>query len=727
MGGRGIRLSRRTVLTGLGASIVDTAFADGSLDVQGTEDGGFVVFANFREAWKVDGADIKQSWGSATTTISAAGASPSVAVSGSLFGKTAKLDFSFRPRTVGWECRRSINLQDLGKFEASASFPFVGAPDAPVFSIPIQAARWRQAVGLPPGTAMLHPRLEITRNTLAPALSGPFVFEAVGLRSRRSLQLLADGKASSRLTFGPSETLKLAAGWSLDTEGMSASFPAGRSDYLVLEGEGVLQIGATRFAADKKSSVRFARNGTHSLSWTIDWRLPHYEHAVDTPHGQFIIAGGDSSNIAAQGNSRSLQSFLGSAQLRHAAFRLPLESKGQFYADLGRLDFDNADKSRISFKLARFGKPPEGSWITLDFDDPDPFHIQLDSARLHVAQQADLFRGCFRFTGIALGQNKTGLLLRRSPSNEAKDCLLRVDLPPQHVKEESFARQLPVLPGDELDPEDLPALFDADRRKKLQDKLSKTFKDKQDTSFNEFATQYRVKYENYVKSYQAAKADKSKTPPPIPPIAIPSEATCKLEEIYVGPDGFFSVLSRRLANGLAYEIWQQIISKSQLKIDDLALGLDPITVGDILGRHPQPLSQKEWTIETAKSAFNELLAEAEKRSDDQALIQTWYRKLNPGAGPFYVKAWLDNWPKEVPDYSNGGKLPAPNMRGRLQALLVAMKSGAANSTVADNAQKLLNEAYQDEAPKKLPVRRQSAGRLASCSIWAPKTTTGPTV
>lgn len=266
----GIRVSRRTVLAGLGASVIDTAFAEGGPDVQGTEDGGFAVFANFREEWRVDGADIKRSWGSAATaTVNSAGSSPSVVISGALFEKKARLEITFRPHSVGWECRCCINLQNLGEFEASVPFPFAGSPKAPAFSIPIRVAHWRQTVGLPSGTAMLRPRFEIARQTLAPTISGPFVFDGLGgLRAQQSLQLLADieaGSTLSRLTFGSSERLNLAEGWSIDAEGMRASFPVREPNYLVIEGEGILQIGRTRFVADRKSSIRYIRHGPQGL------------------------------------------------------------------------------------------------------------------------------------------------------------------------------------------------------------------------------------------------------------------------------------------------------------------------------------------------------------------------------------------------------------------------------------------------------------------------------
>src|SRR5262249_12083843 len=158
--------------------------------------------------------------------------------------------------------------------------------------------------------------------------------------------------------------------------------------------------------------------------------------------------------------------------------------------------------------------------------------------------------------------------------------------------------------------------------------LKDEFAAKNDKSFEDFAAKYRVKYEDYINKYQesAAKGD--------PVFPKPSQPTQKLEKIYVGPDGLFSLLSRRLANGLALELKKQ----RGLKLDDVPLGLDPIVVGDILQRH-QPSKGQKWS-DTAPKALVELLTESEKRSDDQSLIQNWYRKEKSTTAVFYTPEWL---------------------------------------------------------------------------------------
>jgi hypothetical protein len=674
MGGRGVRVSRRAVLVGFGAGVVNKAFAGGGLEVAGTDDGGFQVFVDFREAWQITGRDIKRAWGNAATAVINAANTPSVAISGVLLGKTARLEISFHRRPSIWTCYFNLQLQELGDIRTDVQFPFAGSTDTPAISVPVSAARWRQAVGFPVGTAALRPRLEIARQTLAPTLSGPFVFEGLGaFRAQGPLELLpaaAKGSSVSRLKFRPSERLKLPDGWSVDADGMFASFPTKKPNHLVIEGEGVLEVGKTRFVADESSSIQLAREGSHGWSWKVDWHLPGHEQAIGTPHGYFNVVGGGGTDISAQGTSRVVQKFSGSAQLRHVALRLPLESKGQNYADFGRLDFDSAKQSQVSFKISRFGKPAEASWISLDSADANPIHIELDSARLRVARQADLFRGCFRFTGIALSQTKNGLFLQRLPGD---DCLLQVELPPQHVMEQSFARQLPNLPGSQLAPEQLQMLFDVSRRQALQhDLLSKG-----DVSFKNFVDKYPDKYDKYSDSV----------------LPKPSVATQSLEKIYVGPDGFLSLRSRRAANDLAYEISKQ----NGLKIADVPLGLGPITVGDILGRHRQP-EPNPWISANADQAFDELLTESEKVSDDQSLLQSWYRKNNPTARPFYVVDWLKNWPDEF---------PAGATQADLVKMLKLIEKEKAPSP--DGAQAVLDQAYQVKSPEAFPVQRQFSG------------------
>ena len=626
-----MKFSRRAVLAGFGAGVADNALAGSSLAVTDTGDGGFAVFVNFHEAWHISGNDIKQAWGStATTVVIPANPGPCVSISGFLLGKTAKLKLSFLQRLTGWVCRFDLQLQALGRSRIEIQFPFVGPAKTPIISVPFSASLWRQAVGFPAGTAIFRPRLEIARQTLTPTLSGPFVFEDFGgFRVDGPLKILPgtdNGSPVARLELRSSEILKLADGWSIEANGMRASFPGKRPNSLVLEGDGILQIGKVRFAGDKNSSIQCYREGSHAWEWKADWRLPDHEQAIDTPHGRFNVVGAGGTDISAHGTSRLVEKYAGSAQLRHAAFRLPLEGKGQNYADLGRLDFDSAGRSQVSFKIARFGKPTEASWISLDSNDPDPLHIQLDSARLRVARQADLFHGCFRFTGIALSQTKNGLFLTRCPSAPANTCLLKVELPPQHVREESFGRQLPVLPGGQLRADELAMVFDVSQRRKLQDNLLS--KSDSDPNFKEFASKYRDKYTNYSGSV----------------FAKPSGSTFALEQIYVGPDGLLSLLGRYLANKLASEISKE----KGLKIADIPLSLDAITVGDVLRRHRTPQSKPPWTPANAQLAFAELLIEAAKRNDDHSLLQNWYRKNNPAAGQFYVVEWLTSWPNKFP-------------------------------------------------------------------------------
>ena len=77
------RVYRRTVLAGLGATIVDSAVAGSGLTVGPTDDGGFTVRLDFHESWKVGYAELEQGWGQgATVTTAALQSLPGVMIGG---------------------------------------------------------------------------------------------------------------------------------------------------------------------------------------------------------------------------------------------------------------------------------------------------------------------------------------------------------------------------------------------------------------------------------------------------------------------------------------------------------------------------------------------------------------------------------------------------------------------------------------------------------------------
>ena len=246
-----------------------------------------------------------------------------------------------------------------------------------------------------------------------------------------------------------------------------------------------------------------------------------------------------------------------------------------------------------------FNRPASRSRIALEPGDARPVRIQLDNAKLHVAREADMFHGKFSFSGLALTLGRGGPLLVQSTLTPDQPPLLRVDLPSQHIKEQSFCKQLPVLPGRDLKPAELTKLFDLKQRDELRTALKVG-----DPNFEAFAARYEKAYSDY------SDAE----------LPTPAESTQQLEKIYVGRDGLFSLRSRRVANELAYRIREE----RGIKLEDVKLGLGPILVADILRRR-KPDPRQTWQSPFAQQAFQDLLEEAEKRSEDHAVIQKDYR------------------------------------------------------------------------------------------------------
>ena len=74
---KGTEMTRRTVLAGIGATIVDSAVAGSGLTVGPTADGGFTVRLNFHESWNLGYTDVERGWGQgATVTCAVPPASP---------------------------------------------------------------------------------------------------------------------------------------------------------------------------------------------------------------------------------------------------------------------------------------------------------------------------------------------------------------------------------------------------------------------------------------------------------------------------------------------------------------------------------------------------------------------------------------------------------------------------------------------------------------------------
>lgn len=624
---------------------------------------------------------MERGWGQgATATCTVSPALPGVLIRGHLLGRAIELDLSFSAVGGEWKCHCKLTLAGLDTIRTDVKFPFVRS--RPVVSIPVSGSTWGHAAGVPARTRIEHPKFELGHQ-LESALAGHFHFELLrGFAARGSLQLLpAKAGPLARLHFDASDVVGLARGLSLRPGQMFADFPVAPPNYLLLRGEGTLRVGSARFVSDANSSVRFFRHPSRGMSWATDWRLPDWEQMVETPQARVNVTGTGGSDIDAEGTFHKLHRFSAKARLSHLALRLPVSSKNAGYADLGRLDFKSGASSHVAFPFARFVGPAVPSRIALEPGDANPARLQLDNAVLHVAREADMFHGKFSFSGLALTLPRSGPMLVQSTATPDKHPLLRVDLPSQHIKEQSFFKQLPVLPGRDLKPAELSKLFDRQQRDEVRTALKVG-----DPNFEKFAERYEKAYSQYSGTELPA----------------PAESTKQLEMIYVGRDGLFSLRSRRVANDLAYAIRDE----QGIKLEDVKLGLGPILVADILRRH-KPDSRQPWQSSSARKAFQELLEEAEKRSEDHSVIQDDFRKRNPGtAVRFYAAAWLDKWPEEFPVLVARQDAPK-STREELTAMLAVIKPDTPPPPAA--SQQALSAAYKEEPPSTLPVKREAAG------------------
>jgi hypothetical protein len=506
-----------------------------------------------------------------------------------LLARDATLVLWFERWRTGWHCRMRLGVGRLPKVTAVAPVGQGDDANQPMFTAVLPSFYpWSDAACVPKHTTTWNAVFQVWRD-VRPSIAVRITFDRLRvnynppLTASGSLELLpgsgGDTALVSILRFAPADVMILDKPFSVTADkkisvevgAMSATFTVarGNSDYLVLRGPGSLTVSErslrranhgrmsqTSFRGDPTSVLRFSDpNELHHFSWSAEWRLAaDAEQRIDTPHGRFNVVGGDRTKVTAAGTQKGAQSFSARALLRHAGLRLPLVEGKQHYAEVGRLDFDTGADSEIAFTLARLNgsAEPATSWIALDQNDDRRGELRLDHARLFVVREADMFWGCFRFKGVLLRLCGDGHCLIADPSQS--DRLLRVDLPPQHVIETSFARQLPLLPGPNLDAAQLADARDEKKRKCLKKKLAANDKD-----FGEFSDRYALRYQEAVKKFKDDKksAEQDKAGDELKKfnraIKPPSDTIQKLEVVYIGESGLISLFGRRIADLVAFE------------------------------------------------------------------------------------------------------------------------------------------------------------------------------
>ncbi|MBY5811301.1 hypothetical protein [Rhizobium leguminosarum] len=684
-----MELTRREVLAGLGATLVaDRVSAESdALAVTGASDG-FVVRINFREVWRVSGTQIKKYWGpEATAKIETRSETTAIVLKDArLLGEKASLELVFVRDQKGWQCAMSFTAGKLSA-KSVALLPLSEQP----FSSPICRTALARAAHLQPHV-WADAKFELDR-TLRPRATGTFLFGGLGgFKSKGTLYLLPrtdDGAAYAKLEFSPADIIRLTKEFSVRLTGMSTCF-YNRSDKLNFRGKGTFQVGQVKFVGDSESKVTFSkRPRSGAWQWSADWQLPEHEQLIETPHGRMGVVGTGVSDIQSSGQFGKLEYFNAAATLKHLAHRLPLGKSYPGYADLARLDFTTAGE-RISLlydaKQIAAADIGRGSWISLIPGSKAGFAIKLEQASLRVVREADMFHGKFTFRGLALNQDREGLRLVTADPNEQ---LLKVELPSQHLMEESFFRQLPALPGDPLLPDELPLLFTVEGRGTIRKRLEKRSGDF--AVFSNFAKRYEEKYK------AIGPNDDVKNLP------LPPQHVRDVEAIYVGREGLFSLRSRRVATFVA----NAIRDESLPVLRQVKLGLNAILVADILQRARSDFLVP-WTISEANSALQELLTEAKKRSDDHNIIQREYLARTNGTILFYTREWLTNWPKEFP---TAAPPPTPDRKNLYAELsdMFAVVIAAGQFPDPSPSEAVLQAYYKEDKYPVLPVQALAAG------------------
>lgn len=424
-----------------------------------------------------------------------------------------------------------------------------------------------------------------------------------------------------------------------------------------------------RFEGSAESRMRRTGHRDGTSSYRLDLALSDKDEAIETRHGNFVIrgVGGNGSRVTAETRHGRLALFEASAQLTHYGIRLP-------GADLGRLDFGDTE---CAFVLDGLPGPVAASTVRLGPSGATavpPVQLCMDGARITVLRARELMAAQYRFRRVTLeaGSGPPRLLPRTvsqlSPGARG-DPLLVVDLPPQHVAERAFARQLPELPGPgrKLEKMELGALGSAKDRQDLQDKLKAS-------APPEFRT--------FIDKWNIDAKDKKGTP----------------DYVWLGPEGILTVWARQRARSTAERLKKE--AAKPIDIEAFSLGLSPILVSDILDR-----SQND-----ANGAIDELLREAEKRSDDLLTLQDVYRTWIKGARKdpsqlpvrFVTTASIESWAKGLRDDNQQKRLT-----GWASSATVKKVPDAEVSAVQKAFAQRLDDIFAE--PFTMPVEARSSG------------------
>ena len=704
-----LRLSRRGILAVVGSGAASAAFA-ADLRVISNTDGGFTVSRGVF-FWTIRGSHLRSHWGSSRPieiTEPDKNNTWTVKVVGQVLAETANLTLSIRPDGESWAIRGTVESKALGRF-VSQWIKYPSSGQSPILRAAVDPSRWNQAIGLRTvgGTA---PVIELDWNLGLSASSQTGFVPLLGLRALGPL----------RLHPGEEGTVAIMTKARLSGRAVMAapigeiSFEAQEGDLTVILGtdghradliaKGQLAAGEARFRLDScKVSRRLS--GAEQGQWELTGKLESGAQQVRTPFGRLEVCGVAEDDALLKGNSGTLQSFRIGGALVHAAIRLPLEAGSRQYADDCRLDF--SEGARIGFTWGSLGSVEPGkARVPIDNAAPSA-RLPLDKAKLRVARDVDMFRACFGFRGIALELRRSGARLVAEEGKPVGSPTLIVELPPQHIQEQAFARIAPQLPGRPLAAEEMFQVFDQSKREKLKLTIFTDLKKQNPEAasiFEKFETQFANAYkEAWRKLNPDVPSEPLQNVRRRRRVAYPAVSTRDLEAIYVGPEGLITPLGRRIAR----EIAEKDALHDLPKLAELRLALGEVTVGDILRRRGW-LPDRSGTVNDkaeANEVVKELMQEAAKLDPDMARVLANWKKGNPTTS-LLLPEWQMNWPSFL--------LPGSQERGSLAALLNAASLTPLNSNQREDLEKALQGPYGTQAPKSLPVEARAAGptRLA---------------
>lgn len=464
----------------------------------------------------------------------------------------------------------------------------------------------------------------------------------------------------------------------------------------------------------------------------LEWCLPPDPFAFHGRHGRLSLCGEAfydeyvPPGVVAESANEQLIDFRACAYVLNYGVSLPK-------ADFGRLDFDHL---RCMFPLAGLGEARDGSFYQLSANwgtGKEAVALSLDSARLKVMRARDHLSVTYRFHDVML--RRASGPVRFEPG---KDAALIAELPPQHIAERAFARQLPNLPGPvaDLPPDQLKLLSSGTvpDREAVQAFIKKQAITPE---FEQFSTRFRASV-GAGKIKAAASAGTPESLVRTVDLKLPKDAAGQLDAIWIGPQYVRKNWARRAARELASVIAAEPGpgARGLPTLDAVpALYGQSVVAWDVLqrtarvhskaGKLGTPEGRKAFAIESVTL----ILEAAGRLSDEQKILQDVYRswRKRPGQNVdglpdyFLTKEGLEELQKwlslEVEKWPELKANPPPWLAFIGQVPVVGDDRKA---TIADEYWKEQIRQGTDDLPIDLPVYARLSGITRLVFKWPGK-------